>query len=191
MSCLFLVLVQEVLTLVGMGLRLQFASLLHDPDAALLAEGRVREHHREALAGVVRQAVDSRLDRGLVRADAVQIEVHDAEPGGRGHDLPAPHEVLPQMALLVGIQGASVLADHIFVGGQEETAGPAGGIANGVVRPRLHAVHDGLDQFSGREVLARALRRLLGRLGQQALVDVAFHVRVHGHPVFGIDQVDD
>ncbi len=46
-----------------MGLRLQFALLVHDPDAALLAERRVGEHHREAVAGVAGQAVDSRPDR--------------------------------------------------------------------------------------------------------------------------------
>ena len=68
---------------------------------------------------------------------------------------------------------------------------PAGGVADGVAGPRLHHVHDGLDQLAGREVLTGTLWRLLGRLGQQTFVDVALHVRAHRHPVLGVDQVDD
>ena len=137
----------EVLTLVGVGLRLQFALLVHDPDAALLPERRVAEHHRKAVVGIVRQAVHSRPDRRLVRGDPVQVEVHDAEPDGCGHDLPAVYEARPKVGLPVrverggsrlslvrGGERAPVLTDHMVVRGQQESARSARGIANGVVR---------------------------------------------------------
>ena len=59
------------------------ALLVDDGDAALLAERRVGQHHVEALAGLAAQA-RPRLRPGLVcavAADAVQEQVHGAEPG--------------------------------------------------------------------------------------------------------------
>ena len=55
----------------------------------------------------------------------------------------------------------------------------------------LHAVHDRLDELAGREILARSLRAFGGALGEQPLVDVALHVRLHRHPLLGLDQVHD
>ena len=62
---------------------------------------------------------------------------------------------------------------------------PHGRVANGVVGGRLHAIHDGLDELPGREVLAGPLGRFLGTLGEQPLVDVALHVGLHRRPLLG------
>ena len=58
-------------------------------------------------------------------------------------------------------------------------------------RVGLHDADDGLDQHPGREVLARALLALAGRLFQQALEGRALHVHVHGGPLFLVDHGDE
>ncbi len=95
------------------------------------------------------------------------------------------------MPLLVGVQGFAVLPDDVIVSGQEEASGAAGGVADRLVRRGLHHVHDGPDEFPRREILARSLGRLLGALGQQALVNVALHVGLHRQPLLLVDQVHD
>ena len=49
-----------------------------------------------------------------------------------------------------------VVVGHVVVGGQQEAAGAAGGVANGVAGPGTDHVHHGLDEGTGREILARA-----------------------------------
>ena len=91
----------------------------------------------------------------------MQVEVHNAEPSGRRHDLPSSDAIRPEMTLLIGIQSCSVLTDYIFMGGEEKSARTAGGIAYGVLRTWSSDVHDCFNQFARREVLARALRGIL------------------------------
>jgi hypothetical protein len=121
----------------------------------------------------------------------VQVEVHDAQAGGVGHQLPAAHEALAQVLLLIGIECLAMLADHEVVGTQEEAARATGRVADGVVRVGLHHIDDGADQLPRREILAGALGRLLGALGQEALVDVALHIGLQRQPLLLVDQVHD
>ena len=77
---------------------------------------------------------------------------------------------------LVPVHGWVMLGDDVVVGGQQEAAGAAGRVADGVVRAGAHHVHDGLDQRARREVLAGAGLHVLGVALQQGLVGVALHV---------------
>ena len=80
---------------------------------------------------------------------------------------------------------------NVIVSGQEEATRTCGWIANGVVGGGLHAIHDGLDKFTGSEVLARPFRTLSGALGEQPFVDVPLHVGLHGGPFLHVNQVHD
>jgi hypothetical protein len=70
-----------------------------------------------------------------------------------------------------------VLAD-VVVGRQQEAAGAAGRVADGLARPGLHHVDHGLDERPRGEVLARARLDVLGVLLQQPFVDVGLDVDV-------------
>ena len=94
----------EVLPLVGLIFFLQVARLVDDGDAAFLAERRIGQHHAESLAGVARQAVHARCDRARVGVDAVQVEVHDAQPGRVRDEVAALHELVPQVLLLILVE---------------------------------------------------------------------------------------
>src|SRR5271157_3081994 len=74
---------------------------------------------------------------------------------------------------------------------QEKAPRAASGIAERVCRCRSGAIHDRLDEFSGREILPRTLRAFRSALREEPLVDVAFDIRLHRHPLFGLDQIDD
>ena len=127
-------------------------------------------------------------DVGLVSADAVEVEVHDAEPGGLCHVVPAKEGAVLK-ALPLALVHAWIVADDVVVGGQEETAGAAGGVADGGVRLRTHDVHNGLYQGARGEVLARAGLDVLGVAFKQRLVGVAFDVGAEGEPCLAVDKV--
>ena len=109
----------------------------------------------------------------------MQIEVHDAEPSGIRHDLPAVDEFRPQVLLLILVQLTALVLHHIVVGGEQESTSATGWIADGVVNGGLNAVHNRLDEFSRREILTSPLWALLSTLAEQAFIDVALHVGVH------------
>ena len=67
-------------------------------------------------------------DVGLVAADAVEVEVHGAEPRRAVHDLPAVQGVPLEPLPLAPVHGR-VAVDDIVVGGQQEAAGAAGRVA--------------------------------------------------------------
>jgi len=129
----------------------QVALLVDDGDAALLAERRVGDDDAEPLARIAGQAVDARLDRAsrsgilplldaagsriYTTVDAVQVEVHDAEAGHVGHQLPALHELRSQVLLLVLVQLLAKMLDDVAVGRQQEAAGSCARIADRVVGP--------------------------------------------------------
>ncbi len=127
---------------------------------------------------------------GLIPADAVKVQVHDAEPGRAVHDLPAVKGAVSQMGQLALVH-ARMTAHDVVVGRQQEPAGAAGGVADGGVRLRAHDVDDGLDQGTRREVLPRSRLHVLGVALQQRLVGVAFDVSAEGQPVLAVDQVLD
>jgi hypothetical protein len=67
-------------------------------------------------------------------------------------------------------------------GGEEKTAGARGGIDDGGLRLRAHDFDDGVDQDSGREVLACAGLCALRVLFEQTFVDVALDVGAERTP---------
>ncbi len=68
----------EVLALDGVALLADLAVLADDGGAALLAEGRVGEHHLETVARVRGQRVGYHNGLEILAADAVQQQVHGA-----------------------------------------------------------------------------------------------------------------
>jgi hypothetical protein len=60
--------------------------------------------------------------------------------------------------LLLRAGEVRVAVDDVVVRREEEAAGAAGRIADRFLRPRVHHLHDGLDQRPRREVLPRAVR---------------------------------
>ena len=127
-------------------------------------------------------------DVGLVAADAVEVQVHGAEPGRAVHDLPAMQGVALEPLPLAPVHGR-VAGDDVVVGRQQETAGAAGRVADGVVGAGAHHVHDGPDQRARREILSGAGLHVLGVALQQRLVGVALHVGVQRQPVLAVDEL--
>ena len=158
--------------------------------AALLAEGRIGQHHVEARAGVGGQRIAHGNRLEFLAADAVQQHVHRAQPGGGLHQLPAL-EAFPAQFLLLRRGHVGVVLHHIVVRRQQKAAGAAGRVGDGLAGPGRHDIDDGLDQRTRREVLARAGLGVLRVLLQQALVGVALHIGAHRHPGFLVDQVHD
>lgn len=76
-------------------------------------------------------------------------------------------------------------------GSQQEAAGSAGRIADGVVESWLDAIDDRFDQFARREVRPGSFGAFLGTLFEQTFVDIAFGIGLHAGPVLGVDQLDD
>ena len=170
----------------------RLALLVHERHAALLPERRVGHHQPEALARVGRQAV-AHVDwaRPAVGANAVQIQVHHAQPGRVVHDLPAVQRPVPQVVPLVAVQRAVVLwVRDVIVRRQQEPARAAGRVGHRVRRPRPHHVHNRLDQRPRREVLPRPALGVLGVLLQQPLVNLTLHVDVQAGPRLAVDQLD-
>ena len=124
---------------------------------------------------------------GFVATDAVEVQVHGAEPRRAVYYFPAEQGVVLQPFPPVPVHGR-ILGDDVVVGGQQEAAGAAGRVADRVVGAWAHHVHDGPDQRARREVLPGAGLHILGVALQQRLVGVALHVGINGQPVLAVDQ---
>ena len=74
---------------------------------------------------------------------------------------------------------------------EQEAAGTAGRVGDDLAGPRPHAVHDGGDERTRREVLAGPALHVLRVALEQALVRVALHVSGHREPVLVPDEIDD
>ena len=127
---------------------------------------------------------------GILRADAVQEEVHDAEPRRRVDDLPAAQRLVAEGVLpLVGVEHR--VARDVVVCGEEEAARAAGGIADPHPRLGLHHLDDRPDQRPGREVLTGTGFHVLRVPLEQPLVGVALDVHAEREPRLLVDQVGD
>ena len=127
-------------------------------------------------------------DVGLVSTDAVKVQVHDAEPGSLCHVVPSEERPVLKVLQLALIH-ALIVADDVVVRRQEETAGAAGGVADGGVRLRAHNVHNCLDQWPRREILPRPGLHVLGVPLKQRLVGVALDVGAERQPGLAVDEV--
>jgi len=162
---------------------LRFAIVVDDGDAALLAEGRIGQHHVHQL-GLFGEAVAGG-DQRLVAAQAMQIEVHGAQARHVGHDVVAVNRLLVDEFLGFAVEPGLV---QKLVGGQQEAAGAAGRIGDAHVRLGPHRLDDGADDRTRREILAGPAAHVLGIAGQQTLINLAFHVHVHAGPVLALDH---
>ena len=173
-----------------MGFPLHFTFFGDVGDAGFFAKWRIGQHHIEGVARLVGQGV-VHVDGAAVAlmADAVQVEIHDAKAGGVVYNFPAVQGVLTQVQPLVTVE-LVVLADR-FIRCQEEAAGAASRVANGVAGLGLHHIDHRLDERAGREVLARAGFDVLGVLFQQPFVDVGLDVHIEAVPVFAVDEADE
>ena len=83
------------------------------------------------------------------------------------------------MGQLALVHGGEVLGD-VIVGGQQESAGATGGVADGHAGCGAHDVDDGLNQGAGGEVLAGARFHVLGVAFEEGLVGVTLYVGAEG-----------
>lgn len=119
----------------------------------------------------------------------MEKHVHQAQPPRVRDDLVAKKRLVLEKRLLGLVQG--VLRHQVIVGREEEPTGAARGIRDGFLGLRTHARHHRADERAGREILSRARLRVLGVFLEQSLVDVAFNVGAHRHPVRLVDHLDD
>jgi len=154
----------EVVALVGEGLLLTLALFVDYREAGLLPERRIREHQVVPIVGLAHKGVfhDHRrvfLLGNLAGADAVEVQVHGAEPGGIVDDLPALERVFAERLLLVA--GEVVVLCDVVLGGEEEAAGPDGGVGDRLGRLRVDGLHRCLDERARGEVLSSTALRVL------------------------------
>jgi len=82
----------EVLAAVGLRLAALLGPAVGDGDAALLAEGGIGKDDVHLIALFLKQGV-GHLYGAFLAADAVQVEIHGAQPGHAVHDVRAPEGV--------------------------------------------------------------------------------------------------
>ena len=180
----------EFVALVFLLLGRNSAIVADDGVAAFFAEGRVGEDHVELPAAGLGEGVGA-VDGGVSVAggsDAVEVEVHRAEADHAGDDIGAA-QGLGAEVLHLRLAELVVLGD-VVVGGEEESAGAAGGIADHLPGLGGHDLDDGADERARREVLSGALVRRTGGLFEQAFVDGALDVHVHAGPILVADHLD-
>ena len=107
-------------------------------------------------------------------ADAVQQQIHRAEPRDAVHQFDAEERAALELLLLRPVQ--RVMLGEVIMRREQETARAARRITNRLPRLRGDHVHHRGDERARREVLARAAFHVLGVLLQQPLVGVALHV---------------
>ena len=121
-------------------------------------------------------------------ANSVQIHVHRTQTDHSGNDIRSPQRFRLQMLSLRLVQ--LVVLGNEVVGGEQEAAGAAGGIADHLPGLGGHDIDDGADEWAGGEVLAGSLVRRAGGLFEQAFVDGALDVHVHAGPILIADHLD-
>ena len=103
---------------------------------------RVGEDQAKAFARITGQRVRTGLDWTRVAVHAVQKEIHHAQASRIGNQFPASDKAGLQMPLLVLVH--VVVIDDKIKCFQQEAAGSAGRIADGVVGGWLDAINDWL-----------------------------------------------
>ena len=130
------------------------------------------------------------MDRGIRLGgfDAVQQQVHSAQPGRQVRDLPSRERPRAQGGGLVGFQRRET-QQHRPVSAQQESAGAARRVADLLPGSGLHHVHHRGDQRSRGEILSRTPGAFLRGLLYQPLISVAFHIGVVAQPLMTADEV--
>ena len=118
----------------------------------------------------------------------MEVEVHGAEADHAGDDVGAAQGLGAEVLHLRLAE--LVVLGNVVVGGEEEAAGAAGGVANHLHRLGCHDIDDGADERAGCEVLPGSLVRGPGGLFEQAFVDGTLDVHVHAGPILVADHLD-
>jgi hypothetical protein len=180
----------EVLAVVDEVFLLVFASVVGEGHAALLAEGGIGKDVIEAFAGVGDEGVgggDGAVAVDL--ADVVEEHVHQAEAAGIGDDFVAGEGLVFEEGFLGLVQ--TMVGDEVVVGGEEEAAGAAGRVGDGLAGERTDAFDHGFDQRARGEVLAGAGLGVLGVAFEQVFVDGAFSVGAEHDPIGFVHHGND
>jgi hypothetical protein len=118
----------------------------------------------------------------------MQIEVHGAEADHAGDDVSAAQGLGAEM-LHLRFTELVVLGD-VVVGGEQEAACAARGIADHLSGLGCHDIDDGADERAGREVLTGSLVGGAGGLFEQAFVDGSLDIDIHAGPILVADHLD-
>ena len=128
-----------------------------------------------------------------LRFQSVEEKVHEGKPPGAWYKvlaevgrLPDPFEVLPVKGTLI---------QQPFIGAHEESAGAAGGIADGEFTTRsgvwFHDAHNGFDEDTRGKILTRPFLAFARRSFQETFKSRSFDVHIHGGPFFLVNHGDD
>ena len=168
LSCLLLVVAQKSSRLMISDSLDDSPAVVDDGHAALLAEGRIGQ---DDLVFAVLPGQRVLGDDGQVLfqlpADAMQQQVHRAQPRDAVHQLDAEERAALELLLLRPVE--RVMLGQVIVRREQEATRAARRITNGLPRLRGDHVHHRGDERARREVLARAAFHVLGVLLQQAL----------------------
>ena len=96
----------------------------------------------------------------------LEQEVHGAEAGHAVHQLDAAKRLQLEPLLLILVQ-PRIVPDDVVVGGQEESAGAARRVADGLAGLRADALHDGLDQRARLKLTKFPVQRILSTESHQ------------------------
>ena len=121
----------------------------------------------------------------------MQIQIHQAQLERTGYQLIPVESPVFEEFLLLPVEGIVLRIGKEGLRREEEAPAAAAGVCDRFHRLRADAGDHRLDQSAGRKVLACAGLHVLGVFLQQALVDLALHIRGHGDPFFPVDHLHD
>lgn len=156
------------------------------------AEGGIGEDDIEAVG---RWGFVDRVAQDDAGFDAMEIKIHQGEAAGALDEFLAIVDGFFDPAGDVALEGAALGCVHEpFIGGDEETARAASGIADREVWPNarigFHAADDGLDQDARREILAGAFLPFAGGFFEQALIRLRLYVHIKAGPIGFRNETD-
>ena len=173
-----------------------FAVRADNRDAALFAKRRIGQDHvvfamfrGQGVLGHNRQIRTFQRHVPGLGTNPMQQQIHGAEAGNAVHEFDAVKGAVAELAFLRFVE--LMVFDQVIVGGEEETAGAAGGIANGLSGLGSHDFDHGGDEGTRGEILAGAAFHVFGVLLQEPFVGVALHVGAQAGPLLLVDKIYD
>ena len=180
----------EILAVVDQILFFLLALLVGHGNGGLFAEGRVGEDVIHTVAGIGEQGIALGYgDVAVDITDIVEVEIHQGHFEGGLDQLVAEEGLVLEKFLLFPIQRIVGGIGKVFLGGEEEAAGAAAGIGDGLAGLGTETSDHGANERTGGKILPRAALDILGVLLEQSLVDLALDVGGHGDPLFLVDHL--
>ena len=180
----------EILAVVDQILFFLLAFLVGHGNGGLFAEGRVGEDVIHTVAGIGEQGIALGYgDVAVDITDIVEVEIHQGHFEGGLDQLVAEEGLVFEEFLLFPIQRIVGGIGKVFLGGEEEAAGAAAGIGDGLAGLGTEAPDHSANERTGSKVLTCAALDILGVFLEQSLVDLALDVGGHGDPLFLVDHL--